>query len=300
MVALILQMPRFIEDRILPVCIAISLNITGEIEGQECDCVAAPLGHKCMYQTVVRNGMLGGSPWVTYVILTELMLKILPSILLLILNFLMAERYYQAVERRAKLRASSFVSGSSQLMSVENYPTVERSFDKKRTNQKDKKQTLAQGCSQKAKSPRVGVGKGLRTFSSKDKSLLLLLFTLTIVFIITNIPMAVVRIMTAFDKFIHPILKCVVNVLELSFASTNFYLYCLCNERIRKKVAISAQLILHFIQAFSKLRALARCFKDKEEYRVTTVSGGYLDTSSMAPRLSVAFPSICSPNSKTE
>ena len=233
-VALVLQMPRFIEDRILPVCIAISLNVTGEVDGEECDCVAAPLGHKCMYQTVVRNGMLGGSPWVTYVILTELMLKILPSILLLILNFLMAERYYQVVETRAKQRASSFVAGSSQLMSAEGINTPD-----KKNHFKAKKQALAYGCSQKQRNPRLGAGKGLKTFSTKDKSLLLLLFTLTIVFIITNIPMAVVRIMTAFDRFIPPILKCVVNVLELSFASTNFYLYCLCNERIRKKVAIS-------------------------------------------------------------
>ena len=78
---------------------------------------------------------------------------------------------------------------------------------------------------------------GIKTFSKKDKNIITLLFFLTAVFIVSNIPMAVLRIMDGFDREItSTLIRSLINVLEVAFASSNFYLYCFCNERIRQKV----------------------------------------------------------------
>ena len=77
--------------------------------------------------------------------------------------------------------------------------------------------------------------------SKKDKSLIRLLFMMSLVFFATNIPMAIGRIIESFDfsstddKFFKEF-AVVTNVMEIFFASSNFYLYCFCNYQFRRNV----------------------------------------------------------------
>ena len=76
--------------------------------------------------------------------------------------------------------------------------------------------------------------------SKKDRSLIRLLFMMSIVFFATNIPMAVARIMQAFGHTDNKVFKdfvVVANVMEIFFASSNFYLYCFCNHQFRRNVS---------------------------------------------------------------
>ena len=77
--------------------------------------------------------------------------------------------------------------------------------------------------------------------SAKDKSLIRLLFAMSLVFFATNIPMAIGRIIESFDiSTDEPYFKeftIVANVLEIIFAASNFYLYCFCNYHFRKNVS---------------------------------------------------------------
>ena len=77
--------------------------------------------------------------------------------------------------------------------------------------------------------------------SKRDKNLINLMIVLNIIFLVTNLPMAIARIMIGcgidttnhfFREF-----EAVSNSLEVFFAASNFYLYCLCNMQIRKKVS---------------------------------------------------------------
>jgi hypothetical protein len=212
-----LQVPRWLEDEIQHVCVAITLNSTAVITDHECDCgLSAPLaGHMCRYQTAVRDNLRSRYPWVTYVILTELTVKILPSLLLLTLNVLMADRFYRVVERRGVLQARKFHSGESKLVPTGSGVLV--------------------GVGREETSLSKSFLIGVNTFSKKDKNILQLLVLLSVVFVLANLPMAVVRIMGAWGHKDN-ILTCTVNALEVSFAASNFYLYCLCNSRIRQQV----------------------------------------------------------------
>ena len=78
-----------------------------------------------------------------------------------------------------------------------------------------------------------------KTISKKDQNAMKLLFFLSIEFFFTNIPMAVVKIAMSFgysDEAIFEEFVVLSIVLEVSFAASNFYLYCLCNSQIRRKV----------------------------------------------------------------
>ena len=93
--------------------------------------------------------------------------------------------------------------------------------------------------------------------SKKDKSLIRLLFMMSLVFFITNIPMAIGRIIQSFDistedKFFKEF-AVVTNVMEIFFASSNFYLYCFCNLQFRRNVSFLSTFIFKFniyLQAF--------------------------------------------------
>ena len=76
--------------------------------------------------------------------------------------------------------------------------------------------------------------------SRRDKSLMRLLFMMSLVFFLTNIPMAVGRIIqslgiTTKDRFFKEF-AIVANVMEMVFAASNFYLYCFCNNQFRRNV----------------------------------------------------------------
>ena len=81
---------------------------------------------------------------------------------------------------------------------------------------------------------------------------------MSLVFFVTNIPMAVGRIIqslgiTTKDKIFKEF-AIVANVMEIFFAASNFYLYCFCNYQFRRNVR--NQTILthyryeHFISGF--------------------------------------------------
>ena len=77
------------------------------------------------------------------------------------------------------------------------------------------------------------------TMSKKDRMAMKLLVFLSIEFCFTNIPMAVVKIAMAFGYSDEPVFHEFVVfsiILEITFAASNFYLYCLCNSQVRKKV----------------------------------------------------------------
>ena len=78
---------------------------------------------------------------------------------------------------------------------------------------------------------------GMRTFSKKEKNIISLLFLLSLAFL-TNIPMAVVQILRVFGFSFNltSFVVALINMLELVFAASNFYLYCFCNSKIRAKV----------------------------------------------------------------
>lgn len=236
LIALTLQLPRWLEEDIEPSCIAVTLNSTASIdEEDECDCSPSePLdGLKCKWVEVVRQDVRGRFPWITYVVLTELFVKILPSALLLTLNFLMADRFYRIVLQRRRLQAKNFVTGSGQLLSGGQGFKIAETEDKHGKG-------VARSCSLTSLTPAPVHHRsflvGMKTLSDKDKNIITLLFFLSLIFVLTNIPMASARIMEALGHVRPPILICTVNILEVSFAASNFYLYCLCNARIREKV----------------------------------------------------------------
>ena len=80
-----------------------------------------------------------------------------------------------------------------------------------------------------------------KLFNKKEKNLINLLLLLGCVFFITNLPIALAKILLAcgykeenyFEEFV--VLS---NILEVFFAASNFYLYCLFNVQVRQKVTI--------------------------------------------------------------
>lgn len=64
---------------------------------------------------------------------------------------------------------------------------------------------------------------------------------MSLVFFVTNIPMGVGRIIQSLgisskDNFFKEF-AIVANVMEISFAASNFYLYCFCNRQFRRNVS---------------------------------------------------------------
>ena len=83
-------------------------------------------------------------------------------------------------------------------------------------------------------------GKNSQFISKRDQNLINLFFVLYFLFLLCNIPMAIIRILMGtgintdtptFREF-----RVLSNTMEVFFAASNFYLYCLCNMQIRRKV----------------------------------------------------------------
>ena len=83
--------------------------------------------------------------------------------------------------------------------------------------------------------------KKISKISKRDKNLINLLFLLGIVFSVTNLPIAIARIFLAFgfknEQYFRQFIV-LSNILEVFFAASNFYLYCLFNVQVRQKVKI--------------------------------------------------------------
>ena len=89
----ILLIPRFMEEKLVRQCVGISLNNSHELSGDYCHCDAGGDSDLvCKYEAVLTPNLLNTFPWVTYVVLTELLIKVVPAVLLLVLNFLMINR----------------------------------------------------------------------------------------------------------------------------------------------------------------------------------------------------------------
>ena len=80
------------------------------------------------YKSLERHNLKGKYPWIVYVVLTETLIKILPSILLLSLNFLMADRFYRVVEKRKLLQARQGRPAPSNLFPLQNRKYEDRRF----------------------------------------------------------------------------------------------------------------------------------------------------------------------------
>ena len=240
LVSFLLQIPRFLEEGIEEVCVSINQNSSALLNRSECDCGVIPVGQICKYQNKETDNLRGQYPWTTYVILTEILIKILPSIVLLVLNVLMADRFYHVVERRGRLQAKRALSLSSELFPPVKKPALK--LEDTRFTLETSVVDNSPGGGRQRRASRIGHGLliGIKTFSKRDKNIITLLFLLSLVFAIANIPMAVGRICKAFNVEApwYPTFNCVINVLEVCFASSNFYLYCLCNAAIRRKVNI--------------------------------------------------------------
>lgn len=261
-VSLLLRVPHMFEKTITYNCVPVRQtgNNQSLASGVVCDCGSAvPVGWACRYEASTQVQIFGTAPWVTYIFLTELMVKVLPSILLLVLNLLMADRFYKVVQRRRAMRARVFMRGSSRLslhgeeegseapqvaavisrrastMEAAASFTLETEFPGKRPESQ-----FAKNQHSIRKSIRIGI----QTFSRKEKNIITLLFLLSLAFAITNIPMAVCQMLRAFGHFSptelpNQTIWAVVNNLEVMFIASNFYLYCFCNTKIRNKVSFT-------------------------------------------------------------
>ena len=96
LISFILLIPRFMEEKIVRRCIAVGLNNTHELSPDYCQCDTGGGSEDiCKYETVPTPNLISSYPWVTYVILTELIIKVVPSIFLLVLNIRMINKCVQ-------------------------------------------------------------------------------------------------------------------------------------------------------------------------------------------------------------
>ena len=157
-------------------------------------------------------------PWITYVLLTELFVKIIPALLLVSLNAVMIHGFNKVIQRRSTL-----------CIQTPQLKKISRKIKPKLRKHLWKSKYIHHKISK------------MRMVSKKDKNIIKLLFFMSIIFFVTNIPMAIGRILASFGYHDEPNYKNFVvisNVLEVLYAASNFYLYCMCNAQIRRKVTI--------------------------------------------------------------
>ena len=79
-------------------------------------------------------------------------------------------------------------------------------------------------------------------FSFQERSVIILLTIINVLFFICNFPQAILRIMHSLDGHHYKynvgfqIFRIICNLLEFSNASLNFYIYFLCNRQVREHV----------------------------------------------------------------
>ena len=79
----------------------------------------------------------------------------------------------------------------------------------------------------------------LRGSSKKEKNVIVILSTITVMFILCNFPQAILRIMNKEEysqNAAFQIFRLVCNLTEFLNASVNFLIYFLCNRQIREEV----------------------------------------------------------------
>lgn len=151
-------------------------------------------GATCRYISETEDEFVGSYPWIVYTVLTEMIMKILPCFILVILNSSIIIRFRNSRKR------------------------VLNSIVRRNSKRKNKD-----------------------SISKRDRNLINLMIVLNVIFLLTNLPMAIARILIGCGidttKHLFREFEAVSNSLEVFFAASNFYLYCLCNMQIRKKVS---------------------------------------------------------------
>ena len=211
--AFVIQLPQFLEEKIVYDCYRATLNM------ESCGCSSNnSSSNPCGFISTVRENLLSTYPWITYTVLAEMIAKIIPAILLVILNILMIRGYTAALHRRYRM---------SHHTKVEDLPEGNKKAEKRKIVSWE---NIEDNDTKRRKYKR---------FNRKEKNLINLLLLLGCVFLVTNIPIAIAKILLAcgykeeqyFEQFV--VLS---NVLEVFFASSNFYLYCLFHGQVRQKV----------------------------------------------------------------
>ena len=198
----------------------------------------------CRYESELKEETVGSYPWIVYTVLSELIMKIIPALLLVVLNTMIIIKF-------KKTRISV----------AKNNQGIER-----QRGALTKRNSIYAGVQQRNS---YSLAKRRR-----DQNLINLLFVLYFIFLLTNMPMAVGRIMIGcgIDTKVPPFreFEVVSNTLEVVFAASNFYLYCLCNTQIRTKV----DKVLHIYACLYNILQLqvASWFRKAKPSIVTRVS----------------------------
>ena len=273
------QVPRFFTKSIVSDCVQVDQNTSTAQLGSPCECSShggTREGSECRYQRLVINTEVNTTyPWVIYVVLAELFVKVLPSVLLVSLNTMMISRFHEVIERRSIMQAKSFVEGTTKLSLIADITDIQKtnlattdipgkpalappSEDNQIRQSKSgqRKVHTIRTIYRKASGFRLNTESVLQKaqtipneqptpksymISRKEKSLIKLLFVLSLVFFVANIPMAIARILVSLgftneDHIMMKVFFIICNLLEFFFAASNFYLYCFCNAKIRRKV----------------------------------------------------------------
>ena len=198
----------------------------------------------CRYESELKEETVGSYPWIVYTVLSELIMKIIPALLLVVLNTMIIIKF-----KKTRISVAKNCQGIERQRGV-----------------LTKRNSIYAGVQQRNS---YSLAKRRR-----DQNLINLLFVLYFIFLLTNMPMAVGRIMIGcgIDTKVPPFreFEVVSNTLEVVFAASNFYLYCLCNTQIRTKV----DKVLHIYTCLYNILQLqvASWFRKAKPSIVTRVS----------------------------
>ena len=201
----LLIFPRFLEFTIIETCNEVSLNTSF------CSCISTGV---CYYDKDHRPGLLETYPWITYVVSTEIGLKILPSAALAFINW--------KLFKTGKIRFKSCICINR----------LSKIFRHKQFSWNLNNNDVSEDVDPTAQ----------------------LIFFLSVEFIVTSIPMTVVKILVACghdsSETIFKDFQTVSIVLEVFFAASDFYLFCWCHQAFREKVIIGPwpKLIIFFLK----------------------------------------------------
>ena len=85
------------EERLVRRCVGVtlSMNTTHQLSEDHCQCEVEEGRDSavCKYEAEQTPNLLNTFPWITYVVITELIINFIPSLLLIVLNIVMINRF---------------------------------------------------------------------------------------------------------------------------------------------------------------------------------------------------------------
>jgi hypothetical protein len=125
----LLQVPKFLESHIVSKCLEVTSGNNHTLLGGVCECGAntAMLGTTCRFEAEENTNVVNTYPWIIYSVLTAMLTKILPSMLMIILNTRMINRYYKVSTKRTSIP-------KSKLQESKNIKLFDVSVEEKKTN----------------------------------------------------------------------------------------------------------------------------------------------------------------------